>query len=242
MPQTYPYLMAAAVMICTALSTPATAENLDRLITVSGRGEVSVAPDMATVRIGVQTQADLAADALDQASAATSAVLAQLDLQGVLAEDIQSGAIQLNPRYSNRDLDGQREVAGYQAVNSITVAVRDLDDLGSVLAAAVGEGANRLDGVSFGLSNPTEAQDEARRRAVRDGLRLGDLYADAAGLSRGAVMSISEGGAVAYSPMRAGPMMMEMAASAPQFDVPVAAGLIDLSASVTMVFEIEDDF
>lgn len=217
---------------------PAFAE--DRFITVSGLGEVSIAPDMATVRIGVQTDADVAAEALDQASAATAAVLARLDVQGIDPADIQSGSIRLNPRYSSSVLGSGRSISGYQAVNSIEVAVRDLDDLGGLLAAVVGDGANRLDGVSFGLQDPAEAMDEARRRAVAESLRLAELYASAANVSVGDVVSISEAGSGGYSPMRAEPVMLEMAASSPQYDVPISAGMIDLSASVTMVFAIAE--
>lgn len=240
MPNFFTQTLAAAALLLTSLSAPVHAQTTERLITVMGRGEVSVAPDMASVRIGVQTEADSAADALDQASAATAAILGQLDGQAIAPEDIQSGSIRLNPRYSSSVLGSQRSIAGYEAVNSVTVAVRDLGNLGNLLAALVGDGANRLDGVTFGLSDPEDAQDEARRRAVVESLRLADLYADAADVAVGAVVSISEAGSGGYSPMRAEPMMLEMAASAPQFDVPVAAGLIDLNASVTMVFEIAD--
>lgn len=225
-----------------ALSAPAAADEPVRTITVTGRGEVSVEPDMATVVIGVQAESEAAADALDQASAATAAILATLDVEGVLAEDIQSGAIRLNPRYNRSMLSSGNQIIGYQAVNSVEVRVKNLDQLGGLLAAVVGDGANRLDRVSFGLQDPSKVQDEARRLAVAEAQRLAMLYAEAAGVSVGELLVISEGGVGGRLVMEMTPVvvMEERVGSSPQFDVPVAPGKIDLNASINMVFAIAD--
>ncbi|SMX37785.1 SIMPL domain-containing protein [Octadecabacter ascidiaceicola] len=221
-----------------ALSAPVAAQ--ERTITVTGRGEVSVEPDMATVIIGVQTEAEVAATALDEASVATAAILASLDGEGVLDEDIRSGAIRLNPRYSQSVLSSGTQITGYQAINSVEVQVNDLDRLGSLLAAVVGDGANRLDGVRFGLQDPTEATDEARRRAVAEGVRLAELYAQAADVTVGELTMLSETGGGGYRPVQAETRQMELAASSPQYDVPVSPGKIELNSSVTMVYAIAD--
>ena len=83
-------------------------------------------------------------------------------------------------------------------MNSIEVDVTDLDQLGGLLAGLFGEGVNRLDRVNFGLQDPTAATDEARRRAIAEGARLAALYADAAGVSIGDLMSLSESGGGGY--------------------------------------------
>lgn len=211
-----------------------------RTIAVSGEGQVSLPPDMATITMGVQTEAEIAADALDAASEATFAILARLDTEGVAAEDVQTGAIRLQPRYGASALSSGNRIIGYQAINSVTVQVTDLDRLGGLLAALVGDGANRLDHVSFGLQDPSAATDEARRRAVADARRKAALYADTAEVAVGAVLSISEQGGASYRAFRAAPEMMDAMASSPAFDVPVAAGQIDVSASIQMVFAIAE--
>ncbi len=212
-----------------------------RQIIVTGTGEVSLPPDMATVVVGVQAEAEAAADALDQASAATLAILARLDVEGVDAADIRSGAVRLQPRYSNSVLSSGQQIIGYRAVNSVTVEVLDLDRLGGLLAALVGDGANRLDRVSFGLQDPSAATDDARRLAVAEAIRRADLYAMAAGVTVGDVMTITEQGGGGYRALNAEPIVMaEMAASSPSFDVPIAPGEIDLSATITMVFAIAE--
>ncbi len=231
-------LALAGTLVLAALSAEAQAEEMPRTITVTGTGEVSAPPDMATVVVGVQADAEVAADALDQASAATAAILVRLDQEGVAAEDVRSGAIRLLPQYSQSALSSGRRIVGYRAVNSVEVEVRALEALGGLLSALVGDGANRLDGVRFGLQNPDAALDEARRLAVAEAMRRAALYAGAADVDLGQVLSISEAGGMGYRAMNAGPEMMEMAASSPELDVPVAPGEIDLSASVSMVFEI----
>jgi uncharacterized protein YggE len=114
----------SVTLVLAALSAPVTAQ--ERTITVTGQGEVSVEPDMAMVIIGVQAEADIAADALDIASASTAAILATLDGEGIASEDIRSGAIRLNPRYSQSVLSSGTQITGYQAVNSVEVKVTDL--------------------------------------------------------------------------------------------------------------------
>lgn len=230
--------LVAATLASAAMVAPASAQDALRTITVNSTGEVSVEPDMATITVGVQAEADVAAEALDQASAATAAILATLDTEGVLAEDIRSGAIRLSPRYSSSVLSSGNQIIGYQAVNSVEVKVNDLERLGRLLAAVVGDGANRLDGVQFGLQDPSAARDEARRLAVAEGVRLAALYADAAGVSVGPLQSLIEGGSSGYLPMRAEPVMLNMAESSPRYDVPTAPGKIELNASVTMIYGI----
>ncbi|WP_281984064.1 SIMPL domain-containing protein [Thalassorhabdomicrobium marinisediminis] len=231
----------AATLLSATLATPLAADAPARTITVTGTGEVSVDPDMATVMIGVQTESEHAAEALDAASVATSSLLSLLEAEGIPPEQIRSSTIRLQPRYSSSALSSGTEITGYQAVNSIMVEVMSLDRLGGLLAASVGEGANRLNGVTFGLQDPDEATDEARRLAVADARCRAELYADAAGVSLDGLVSLSEMGGGSYRPMRAEPVMLEMANSAPQHDVPTAPGQIDVSASVNMVFAIDAD-
>ncbi|MEL6959632.1 MAG: SIMPL domain-containing protein, partial [Pseudomonadota bacterium] len=170
--------------------------------------------------------------------AAILAMLAQLDGAGVAPEDVRTGAVRLQPRYSSSSLSSGNQILGYVAVNTVTVDLRDLDRLGPLLQALIGDGANRLDDVRFGLQDPTDALDEARRRAVAEAMRRAALYADAAGVELGAVLSLSDTGGAGYQPLRAEMAMMDMAQSAPDFAIPTAPGDIEMSVSVSMVFAI----
>ncbi|MBK6469072.1 MAG: SIMPL domain-containing protein [Rhodobacter sp.] len=110
------------------------------------------------------------------------------------------------------------------------VADRD----GEVLDAAVADGANTLNGLSFGQEDPRPAMDAARRAAVKDASAKAELYAEAAGVTLGRIVSIAEGGGYG------GPAPMYDSAKSPAGSVPIAAGELSLTASVTVVWELAD--
>ncbi|WP_238365303.1 SIMPL domain-containing protein [Mesobacterium pallidum] len=202
-------------------------------ITVSAEGEVEAAPDMAMVRIGVREAADSADAAMDAASAAMDAMLAALSAAGIEARDMQTSGLRLNPVYDSRSSGVERQV-GFEAVNTLTLRIRDLDGLGGVLDTLVREaGANTLNGLSFGLSDPAPLMDEARRDAVAEARHRAEVLAEAAGVTLGKLVSIQDGGGGMPYPVAA-PMMEARSAGA----VPVAAGEVTVNANVTMTWEI----
>jgi len=147
---------------------------------------------------------------------------------------MQTAGLSLNPVWRDGSgPQGQPAPWGFEASNIVSLRLRDLEALGPVLDALVSDGANRLDGVSFGLQDPDTAMDEARRLAVVDARRKAALYAEAAGVGLGQVISLSETGAGMPRPV-----MMEMAAMRSDA-VPIAAGEVGVSASVQMVFALK---
>ena len=203
-------------------------------ITVTGTGQVAAVPDMATITLGVQVRGDTAAAALAANSERLAVVLARLKATGIADRDLQTSGLSLGPQldYSR---DGQPpRVVGYEASNMLTVRVRDLAMLGTVLDQAVGDGANTMHGLSLGLAEPQAAQDAARVAAVQDARRKAAMMAEAAGVALGAVLEMSEsqgGGPQPY--FRGAPMAMEAAA------VPVEGGEVSLSVQVSITWEIK---
>ena len=200
-------------------------------ITVTGEGVVTAAPDMASLSLGVTTQAATAAEALAQNSAAMQAVMDRLASAGIDPRDLQTSNLALNPNWVQDEGMQTPEIRGYTAGNMLTARVRDLAILGSVLDAAVQDGANTLNGLSFGQSDPKPAQIEALKLAVEDAKSKATAMLGAAGASLGKIVSISENGGY-VSDM---PMAKAMMESAP---VPVAGGEIGMTAQVSVVFEI----
>ena len=210
------------------------AETPPATIAVTGEGQVEAAPDMATVSLGVQTDADTAAAAMAENSAKLAAVIERLKASGIEPRDIQTSGLSLGPRYDYGQQDGTPpKVAGYTASNMVTVRVRALDKVGAVLDGVVADGANTLNGLSFGLADDRPLMDEARAEAVADAAARAALYAGAAGVKLGRVMTIAEAGG--YAPPR--PMAME-AGFAKASDMPVAQGELTISASVSVIYEI----
>lgn len=206
-------------------------------ISVTGEGRVEARPDMATLSLGVQTDADTAAAAMAENSARLSAVIERLAAVGIEPRDIQTSGLSLGPRYDYGKQDGTPPaVVGYTASNMVTVRVRALDSVGSVLDSVVADGANTLNGLGFGLADDRALKDEARRRAVADASAKAALYAEAAGVKLGRVRSITESDG-SRPPM---PMAMEAAGFAKAADVPIAPGELAISASVGMIYEIAE--
>jgi uncharacterized protein YggE len=206
-------------------------------ISVIGEGRAEAVPDIAGIRIGVTAQAETAAEALAQASEAVRATLARLDAAGIAPRDRQTTGLSLQPVWHYaREGDTPPRITGYRAENGISVRVRVLDDLGRVLDGVVADGANRLEGLTFSLADPEPLRDEARRRAVADARARAELYAEAAGIGLGAVLTISEGQASAP----AAPMMRSDIAMISEAAVPIAEGALEITARVQMVFTIAE--
>lgn len=205
-------------------------------IVVHGQGSVEQAPDMATITLGSQFAAKQADDALDQVSEATATVLATLTELGVEAKDVQTSGLYLNPVWDDSyNRHGGRNIRGYSAGNTVHIRVRDLDKLGGLLDQVVEDGANTFNGLSFGLQDSTDAKNEARRRAVADARAKAELYAEAAGVSLGKIIELTDG--VTSSPQ---PMFMERSAMVMSDAVPIAEGEVSTSARVTITFEIAE--
>ena len=201
-------------------------------ITVTGEAAVQAVPDMATVSLGVTTVAATAAEAMAANTAALAQVIERLKAAGIEPRDLQTASLSLNPNWTGYDSSNQPQtITGYTASNQLSVRVRDVSKLGAVLDAAITDGANTLNGISFELAEPRPVLDQARKAATEDARARAELLAAAAGVKLGRVLSISEGGGYG-GPM---PMFKADAASAP---VPVEAGEIGLSAAVTVTFEI----
>lgn len=211
--------------------TPAWADGSAGQITVTGQASVAVTPDMATISLGVTTIGATASAALAANSAAVQAVMDRLTAAGIEARDIQTSNLSISPNYSSYDSNQVPQIQNYTASNMVTVVIREIDRTGAVLDQVVQDGANTLNGLTFGLAEPRPAEDEARKAAVADAKARATLLATAAGVTLGPIVSISEGGGV-MPPL---PMYKMDMAAAP---VPVAGGTLDISSSVTVVWEL----
>ena len=222
-----------ALILTTALALPLAGHAETALITVTGEASVAVQPDVATLSLGVTTQGTTAAEAMAANTAALTVVLERLRAAGIAEGDLQTSNLSLNPNWVGYDSGKTPTIAGYTASNMLTVRVRALATLGGVLDAAITDGANTLNGLTFELSEPKPKMDEARKAAVADAIARATLLVEAAGARLGPVQSITEGGGY-VNPQ---PMFRAEASAAP---VPVAGGEIGVTSNVTMVFQIAE--
>lgn len=203
-------------------------------IIVTGEGRVAVAPDMAAITLGVRHRGDTAQEAMALVTDDVAGILNTLTNVGIANTDQQTSGFYLRPVYNSRGInDGTPpDLVGYEAGNTVTVRVRDLAVLGSTLDVVIEIGANEFNGLRFDLQDPSAAQSLARRLAVGDARAKAEELAQAAGVTLGPLVRLSEAGS------NAGPRMMEMSAGRASMDSAIASGEVGVEARVTLVFEI----
>ncbi|ABL70025.1 SIMPL domain-containing protein [Paracoccus denitrificans] len=201
-------------------------------LTVTGAGQATTQPDMATITLGVSTRAATAAEAMAQNAEQQAKVIETLKAEGIEARDIQTSGLNLSPVMDYSDQGQPPKLTGYGAQNSVTVRVRDIAGLGPVLDKLVASGANEISGIAFSREDMAEAEDQARTEAVAEARRRAEVMADAAGMRLGRLLSLSD------VQMGGGPrpMMAMRAEAASAADTPIEAGELAVSANVTAVF------
>ncbi len=232
-------LLALAPLALLATTLPAWAGT----ISIAGRGEVQAAPDMAVITSGVTSQGATAREALDANTAAMTELLDELKASGIEARDIQTTGFSVNPSYvysDERDSNGYSlppKVTGYQVSNTVTVVVRDLEDLGTILDRSVTVGANTVNGVTFSVADPTELYNEARQKAFADARAKAELYAETAGTTLGDLEAIRESQGF-DGPQ---PYAMYARAEAASSAVPVEAGELTFTINVDVEWNFGND-
>ncbi len=209
------------------------------LLTVSGEGRSTRTPDLAVFSAGVTSQAATAGAAMSANAAQMNKVIAALKGAGIADKDVQTSQISLNPVYGDQQVGPNGmvrapHIVGYQATNTVSVKQRDLKQFGKVLDTLVASGANEVNGPNFQLDNSDAAMDEARVAAIKAARTRADLYAKAAGLRVVRILTISESGGYAPQPV----MFAKAAMMADAAPTPVAAGQLDMTASVSVQFEL----
>jgi len=217
---------------------PAAADSLFRATTLnlSAYGETRVQPDMASISLGVTAEAKTAAEAMAADAQRMSQVMAALKAAGIPAKDIQTSNLNLNAQYAYAQNE-QPRLTGYQASNQVTVVIHDLARLGAAVDATVNAGANQVNGISFGLNDPTAAENAARQQAVRALTAKADLYARATGYRVGRLVSLSEGGG--YAPAPPMPLMVTaMKRGGMAAETPVSGGELQVRIDITGLYEL----
>lgn len=210
------------------------------VLSVQANGEARVSPDEANVRLGVLAQAPTARAAMEEVNRSANAILEAIRKLGVRAEDIQTSELNLNPVYANvpPERGGEPRITGYQATNVVSVRLEKLDQVGPVVDAGLAAGANRLDGVMFGLRNDEAARAQALTRAAEAARSKAETLAKAMRVRLVEVIEVVEGAVAVFTPMyRRQAMAMDMASES----TPVSPGLVGVEASVTLRYRIEPE-
>lgn len=208
-------------------------------ITVSGDGRAFATPDIAQISVGMQTgRQPTAAAAMENLKKTMDAVIAAVKAQGIDEKDIRSESFYLNPAYDYTT--GRMIPRGFEATQSLSIKVRDMDKVSDVLGAATNAGANQAGNVMFTVDDPEAKRAEARQEAIDEAKEKAKQLADELGVSLGDIVSFSEGYGGGYPP----PMYYDRAAYGvgggdaemvknQAVQLPVGEQQVDITVSIT---------
>ena len=158
-------------------------------IVVTGRGEVALAPDQATVVIAMETRAATAAAAGAQNARQIQAIRGALERLGIPADSITTAGYSVRPDVEYQE--GRQRVNGYVATNAIHVKARRVDQVGEIIDTALGAGANRVGYVQFGSSRAAQARRTALAQAIAEARLDAEAMARAAGGALGPLLELT---------------------------------------------------
>ncbi len=203
----------------------------EHTITVSGTGQVSVAPDIADVVLGVTVQKPTVTEAQSSAATSMNAVIAAVEKRGVAAKDIVTVNLNLSPVYDYSNSGSAPRLVGQQFTNTVRVTVRSISSISGVIDDAISAGATTLQGVTFRVSDPKTIQTQARQVAMADARAKADALAGAAGVSVKGVASITE-----YTSQTTPVVASGYALDSKSASTPVQTGTTDVIISVTVSY------
>ena len=228
-------ILALAVSACGPTTVNQAAPVTPRTLIVSGLGVVYLTPDIVYINIGVNTQRENAAEAVEVNKGQTNAVIAAIKESGVEEKDIRTTnfSIWSNPQY---DPAGQITGTTYSVDNTVNVTVRDLENLGDLLDAAVNAGANNIYSIQFDVEDKAEATKEARTKAVEDAKLEAQELAETAGVSLVDIQTINyyESNPTSYFEGKGGG-----GGAAMESAVPIQPGQLAISVTVNVTYTIK---
>jgi len=173
-------------------------------ISVMGTGSISAKPDLVNLQVGVQSQKTKLEEAQTEASTKMDAIMKQLKAAGIEDKDISTSQYNVEPVMNYRE-NQPPEVTGFRVTNILNVKIHDTTKAGELIDSLVASGANTVYGLSFGFSDPSAIQQQAREKAVADAKAKAEQLARLTGVQLGAPLTIQDGGSNVPPPVS--PMM-----------------------------------
>jgi uncharacterized protein YggE len=203
-------------------------------IWVTGQGQVSATPDVASLTLGVDSQAATVAEAQNNASTSMNAVMQVLKNKGVTDKDIATVGFNIYPTFNYKN----NSISGYQVSNTIIAKIRNTADAGSIIDGVTSAGGNliRISSISFSVDDPSPFLKEARDLAIADAAAKATQLATSTGVKLGLPSFITENTGN-YAPV---PIYFAAgAASAPAPTTPINPGESQISVNVQIVYNIQ---
>jgi uncharacterized protein YggE len=223
----------AAAPPVVAPSTPTTM----RTITATADGQASGTPDLLTISLGVETSAPDAASALSSNNQEAGSLIAKLKADGVAAADLQTTELRISPTYTQGTPSQPPQIDGYTVDDEVVAKLRQLGNAGQVIDDAAAAAGNdiRLDSIAYSIDDDSALLTAARSDAVREAGVRARAMAAAAGVSVGAVQTITDLSQPGVEPV---PTDVQASAAGLAALPPLQAGTEQVTVDVSVVFAI----
>jgi len=222
-------------------------------ITLSGHGEVSAVPDIANVYFTIRKEGKTVKIAQDAVALVEKSALDFLKQNKVEDKDVKTTNASFNPKYEYRydtlvlipcseygcpPRPGKNVISGYEAYESITVKIRNTDDVGKIMQGLGTLGVTDLSGPDFSIDNEDVLKAQARKEAIEDAKAKAKVLAEDLGVELGKIMSFSEDGNYPIPYYGKEMMALDNASSAPApAEIPKGENII--TSDVTITYEIK---
>lgn len=206
-----------------------------QLLSVSATGKTEAIQDIAIVTIGVIAEGLTAPITIDQSNNKMNQVLSFIKQSGIDEKDIKTSQFYITPKYSYNNQ--QQTIIGYQANQTVTVKVRNIDksskQLQLVIDGAITHGANQIQGIDFSFDNNENLINNARKQAIDKAKINAQQITTDAGLKLGRIVNVITTTLDNPAPMSVPNIMLAKSSS-----TTIESGSQEVSATVTVIFEV----
>ncbi len=204
-----------------------------KTISLAGSGSASAQADQASISMGVEVTDESAADAISENADKVAAVIAAVEALGVSEDDVYTSQYSVYPQYDWTE--SGRVFKGYTVTNMVRVTVKNLDDVGKIIDAAGAAGANRIDSISFELSDAKrdDLKMNAYVAALQDAQAKADVIAETLELTITGVQSVTES---SYVPARTYQSVAEADYAMGSAPTPILSGELTVTVSIQIVY------
>ena len=227
-------LFACSFWLNPAETFAATVQEPFSILTVSGTGSATCAPDQAVISIGVSTHAEDASKAQEQNSTRVASIIEGLQSIGIAQTDIQTNSYSFHPTYSRQE-NRENEISGYQVDNTLTVTVKDIKLTGNVIDTALSHGANQIHSLNFQVRDQKKLRKGALLAAIHDAREKAEIIAAGLGHRIIGIHHVSENTG-SFRGREFNTLMLAKSADS----TPIEAGTLSLDADVQIEFLLDN--
>lgn len=230
------------------------------VITVSGKGELNVVPDVASFSFSVAENAKSVSDAQDQSAKKMNSIMSAIKEMGVNEKDIKTTGYNIYPKYEyvrtncsyekttnsvnigvaepmSQCYTGKDVLVGYVVSQTVDIKVRKTADAGKILTKVGSLGATNVSGLNFVVDDSDKVLAEARNKAIIDAKEKASELSKSLGIKLTKIVNFYESG---NNPVYYGMGAMDSKALSSSMSVPeISVGENKITSNVTITYEVQ---